>query len=66
MTDAGPLVLLIEDEPQMRRFLRAALDAQGLRLVEAPTAREGLAQAATRSPDLILQIWVCPMATAST
>ncbi|MEO8635959.1 MAG: response regulator [Gemmatimonadales bacterium] len=54
MTDAGPLVLLIEDEPQMRRFLRAALDAQGLRLVEAPTAREGLAQAAARSPDLIL------------
>ena len=54
MTDAGALVLLIEDEPQMRRFLRAALDAQGLRLVEAPTAREGLAQAATRAPDLIL------------
>jgi two-component system KDP operon response regulator KdpE len=54
MTDSGALVLLIEDEPQMRRFLRAALDAQGLRLVEAPTAREGLAQAATRAPDLIL------------
>ncbi len=54
MTDAGALVLLIEDEPQMRRFLRAALDGDGLRLVEAPTAREGLAQAAARSPDIIL------------
>ena len=51
---AGPLVLLIEDEPQMRRFLRTALAANDYRLVEAPTAREGLAQAAGRNPDVIL------------
>jgi two-component system KDP operon response regulator KdpE len=51
---AGPLVLLIEDEPQMRRFLRTALSANDYRLVEAPTAREGLAQAAGRSPDVVL------------
>ena len=49
-----PLVLLIEDEPQMRRFLRAALDDREYQLVEAPTAREGLAQAASRNPDIIL------------
>jgi two-component system KDP operon response regulator KdpE len=49
-----PLILLIEDEPQMRRFLRAALGAQDYRLVEATTAREGLAQAASRNPDVIL------------
>ena len=49
-----PVVLLIEDEPQMRRFLRAALGTQDYELVEAPTAREGLAQAASRVPDLIL------------
>lgn len=49
-----PLILLIEDEPQMRRFLRAALGAQDFRLVEATTAREGLAQAAGRNPDVIL------------
>jgi two-component system KDP operon response regulator KdpE len=47
-------VLLIEDEPQMRRFLRAALENEGYRLVEVGTAREGLAQAAGQNPDIIL------------
>jgi two-component system, OmpR family, KDP operon response regulator KdpE len=50
----GPLVLLIEDEPAMRRFLRAALGTHAFRLVEAGTMREGLAQAAGRNPDVIL------------
>jgi two-component system KDP operon response regulator KdpE len=50
----APLVLLIEDEPQMRRFLRTALTAHDYRLVEAVTAKEGLAQAASRNPDVIL------------
>jgi two-component system KDP operon response regulator KdpE len=50
----GPLVLLIEDEPQMRRFLRTALGTNSYRLVEAETARDGLAQAAARNPDVIL------------
>ena len=52
--DAPPLILLIEDEPQMRRFLRAALGALDYRLVEAETAKDGLAQAAARNPDVIL------------
>ncbi len=38
----------------MRRFLRATLRAHGYQVVEATTAREGLAQAAGRNPDLIL------------
>ena len=50
----APLILLIEDEPQMRRFLRTALDANDYRLVEAETAKEGLAHAAARNPDVIL------------
>lgn len=50
----APLVLLIEDEPPMRRFLRAALGNQSYQLIEAATAREGLAQAAGRNPSLIL------------
>lgn len=54
MTEPAITVLLIEDEPQMRRFLRAALDSGAWHLIEAPTAREGLAQAASRNPDLIL------------
>ncbi len=48
------LVLLIEDEPQMRRFLRITLQSQGYRLVETATAQEGLTQAALRSPDVVL------------
>ena len=54
MTAAPVVVLLIEDEPQMRRFLRAALGDQEYNLIEASTAREGLAQAAGRNPELIL------------
>src|SRR5512140_1082844 len=51
---AGALVLVIEDEPQMRRFLRAMLRANAYQVVEAETAREGLAQAAGRNPEVIL------------
>src|SRR5262245_35115026 len=50
----GPLVLIVEDEPQMLRFLRASLSTHGYRLVETITAADGLAQAAARSPDVIL------------
>jgi len=51
---ARPVVLLIEDEPQIRRFLRAALGTQGFRLIEAATGEEGLAAAATRQPEIII------------
>jgi two-component system KDP operon response regulator KdpE len=51
---AGPIVLLIEDEPQIRRFLRAALSSHGYTPVEASTAEEGLRQATTRPPALII------------
>jgi two-component system KDP operon response regulator KdpE len=54
MDRPAPLVLLIEDEPPMRRFLRTALGSNDYRLVEAETAKEGLAQAAARNPDVIL------------
>jgi two-component system KDP operon response regulator KdpE len=49
-----PLVLLVEDEPQMRRFLRAALTSHGYRLVETDSGAAGLAEAATRNPEIIL------------
>ncbi len=54
MTEGGPAIVLIEDEPQIRRFLRPALDAEGYRLFEAATGADGLAQAATRQPDVII------------
>ena len=49
-----PVVLVVEDEPQVMRFLRATLPAQGYRLVEATTGQQGLLEAATRTPDLVL------------
>ena len=53
-TDAGPLVLVIEDEPQMLRFLRPALQGQGFRVAEATTGEEGIREASMRAPDLVL------------
>jgi two-component system, OmpR family, KDP operon response regulator KdpE len=53
-TEKGPLVLLVEDEPQMRRFLRATLQSHGYRLVEAETAADGIAHATAYNPDLVL------------
>lgn len=47
-------ILLIEDEPEIRRFLRTTLPAHGFRLHEATTGRDGLAEAKARNPDLIL------------
>jgi two-component system KDP operon response regulator KdpE len=47
-------VLLIEDEPEIRRFLRTTLPAHGFRLYEATTGKDGLTEAQSRNPDLIL------------
>jgi len=50
----GPLILVVEDESQMLRFLRGSLSTHGYRLAETTTGAEGLAQAAARNPDVIL------------
>ncbi|MCE3225192.1 MAG: kdpE, partial [Nitrospira sp.] len=47
-------VLLIEDEAEIRRFLRTTLPPYGYRLYEATSGAEGLAQASARNPDIIL------------
>ncbi|HET6277364.1 MAG TPA: response regulator [Candidatus Polarisedimenticolia bacterium] len=47
-------VLLIEDEPEIRRFLRNTLPHHGYRLYEAVSGADGLAQAQARNPDLVL------------
>ena len=54
MSDGGPLVLVVEDEPQMRRFIRASLTAHGYRLVEAETAAEAHRLATSHNPELVL------------
>lgn len=47
-------VLIIEDEKEIRRFLRTALEAESLRVHEAETLQRGLLEAATRKPDLVI------------
>ncbi len=51
---SAPVAILIEDEPQIRRFVRAALEAEGWQVHEAETARRGLLDAGTRKPDLLV------------
>lgn len=54
MTAGAPRILVVDDEPQIHRFLGPALEAAGFAPLRALTAGEGLRQAAERSPDLIL------------
>jgi two-component system KDP operon response regulator KdpE len=49
-----PVVLIVEDDSQIRRFLRATLTAEGYLYHEAVTAEEGLSQFNAQRPDLIL------------
>jgi two-component system KDP operon response regulator KdpE len=54
MTARPPVVVVVEDERQIRRFVRTALEAEGLNVFESETGKEGLIEAATRKPDLII------------
>lgn len=47
-------IIVIEDEAQIRRFLRTSLASEGYQIVEAETGRQGLSEAATHKPDLII------------
>src|SRR5262252_10447402 len=49
-----PEVLIIEDDPQIRRFLRTSLAAEHYRFREAKTAADGIKEAASRQPDVVL------------
>lgn len=54
MTQVPIRILVIEDEPQMQKFLGASLTSEGYRTLEAMTGEEGLALARTHNPDLVL------------
>jgi two-component system KDP operon response regulator KdpE len=54
MPEPLPVAILIEDERQIRRFVRTALEAEGWSVHEAETMRQGLTDAGTRRPDLII------------
>ena len=54
MTTAAPLILIIEDEAPIRRFLRASLADEGYRFDEAETGRDGLRLTAVQPPELMI------------
>jgi len=47
-------IIVIEDEAQIRRFLRTTLTSEDYQVIEAETGKQGLIEAATRKPDLII------------
>ncbi|HVX61608.1 MAG TPA: response regulator, partial [Pirellulales bacterium] len=53
MSDS-PQILLIEDESPIRKFVRASLEREGYRLIEAETGQKALALAASQPPDLVI------------
>jgi two-component system, OmpR family, KDP operon response regulator KdpE len=54
MAEPQPVAILIEDERQIRRFVRTALEEEGWSVHETETVRQGLTDAGTRKPDLII------------
>jgi two-component system KDP operon response regulator KdpE len=54
MTEITHKILVIEDEPGIRRFVRLALEGEGHEVHEAETLKRGLIEAGTRRPDLLV------------
>ncbi len=54
MSEPGPRILVVDDEPQIRKFLRISLGAHGYDVVEAARGEEGIEKCATERPDLVL------------
>jgi two-component system KDP operon response regulator KdpE len=54
MSHAAATIVVIEDDPQMRRFLRTGLATQGFQVFEAESGQRGLIEAGTRKPDLVI------------
>ena len=54
MSEALATILVIEDEPEIRRFLRSSLTAENYKVVEAANGRRGTIDATTHKPDLAI------------
>ena len=54
MSDNGERILIVDDEPQIRKFLRISLNAHGYEVIEASRAEEGIRKCATERPDLMI------------
>lgn len=54
MAKADPVVIVIEDDPAIRRFLRTSLSTQGFSVHQATTGKQGIIEAGVRKPDLLI------------
>ena len=54
MTNSSPVIVVIEDDPAIRLFLRTGLGAHGFKVFEAALGRQGIIEAGVRKPDLII------------
>jgi two-component system, OmpR family, KDP operon response regulator KdpE len=54
MMQSIPITVVIEDDPAIRRFLRTSLNAEGFKLFEADTGKQGMIEASIRKPDVII------------
>lgn len=54
MSNNQPTILVIDDEPQIRKFLRISLVAKGYKVIESANGSDGLAEAALGKPDLVV------------
>ena len=54
MTSQSQEILVVDDEQSIRRFLRTILEEQGYKVLEASTAKQGLASASSSRPALVL------------
>ena len=54
MSDARPRIMIVDDEPQIRRFLRLGLESHGYAVLEAATADSALRAAVTAQPELVI------------
>lgn len=52
--DPAPQVVIVEDDAQIRRFVRTSLEAESYRVAEAETRKRGAIEAGTRKPDLVI------------
>jgi len=54
MAKTDPVIIVIEDDPPIRRFLRTGLSTHGFTVFEADTGKQGIVEASVRKPDLVI------------
>lgn len=54
MSEPVPVVIVIEDEPKIRRFIKLSLEGEGCQVFEADAMQRGLIEAGTRQPDMVV------------